>query len=73
MSEEQSPQTSPHGKTSVEAATQSPPNNLSSPMPPPVPVQNLPSVFQMGIGVSQNSLSPDAIRAYSHVFDPRIE
>ena len=64
MPEEQSSQPPPNTQTSVEATTQPPPNS-SSTIPPPVPAQSMPALLQMGIGISQNSLSPDAIRAYN--------
>ncbi len=62
MTEEQSSQPHPNTQTSVKATTQPPPNP-SSPVSPPIPAQSLPTLLQMGIGISQNSLSPDAIRA----------
>ena len=64
MPEEQSSQPPPNTQNSVEATTQPPPNS-SSAIPPPIPAQSMPTLLQMGIGISQNSLSPDAIRAYN--------
>ena len=64
MPEEQSSQPPPNTQNSVEATTQPPPNS-SSAIPPPIPAQSMPALLQMGIGISQNSLSPDAIRAYN--------
>lgn len=64
MTEEQSSQPHSNTQTSVEATTQPPPNP-SGPISPPIPQQSLPALLQMGIGISQNSLSPDAIRAYN--------